>query len=82
MVMPAIMIAIGTAIISGSFADVGEKYSQQASNFYSFIGIICVLIFLCLFQAIPIYFSHRQATKVSDNSLSVDTFLWHTLQPK
>lgn len=46
MIMPAIVIAIGTAIFSGDIKNIDTAYSQTASNFYTFIGIICALIYL------------------------------------
>lgn len=46
MIMPAIVIAIGTVIFSGNIKNIDTAYSQTASNFYTFIGIICALIYL------------------------------------
>lgn len=46
MVMPAIIIAIGTILFSGSVTNVDVAYSTTASNFYTFVGIICALLYL------------------------------------
>ena len=46
MFMPALVIAVGTAIFTGSVKNLSESYSISAQNFYTFIGIICALIFI------------------------------------
>lgn len=46
MFMPAIVIAAGTAIFTGSIKNLSESYSVSAQNFYTFVGIICALIFI------------------------------------
>lgn len=46
MLMPAIVISIGTALFSGDIKNIDTAYSQTASNFYTFIGIICALLYL------------------------------------
>lgn len=70
MVMPAIMIALGTAIVSGDVTHVSEKYSHTASNFYSFIGIICVLIFLLRAA------KKRGSTVAEEITISFDEVNW------
>lgn len=70
MVMPAIMIAIGTVIVTGGVSNLGERYSHTASNFYSFIGIICVLLFL--FRS-----AKKRGTTVSEEiTISVKEVNW------
>lgn len=46
MFTPAIIIALCTGLIYGDFKNISENYRVTANNFYSFIGIVCALIFI------------------------------------
>lgn len=48
MITPAIVIAVGTVLLSGSTNNMSEHFSDTATNFYTFFGIIAALIYLAV----------------------------------
>lgn len=60
MIMPAIVIAVGTILFSGNVKNIDEAYSQTATNMYTFIGIIAALIYL--FRS-----ARKRGSKVSED---------------
>lgn len=60
MIIPAIVIALGTAFASKDLSNLADRFSSSLTNYYSFMGILFALIYLFVS-------ARRRGTKVSED---------------
>lgn len=70
MFVPPIVMSICSAILAGSIKNMSSAYSYTDQNFYSFLGILCALIFL--FRS-----ARKSGSKVSEDiTFSLEAVNW------